>query len=178
MTDVRGRGWRAWWLSAAAVAVMSAAAACGSTPAEQPARAGDAAPASAGAAAEAKQVDVCALLTVDEVTQVIGAQGGTDPQARTKGNGGGSCVWENPDTYHSITVEIGGPGTAVTGKLPDESPYGQTEAGPDGIRFASGGIAEFVVRDRACEIQVVTNAAGTADRTTAVRLIGLVRGRA
>jgi hypothetical protein len=174
MTDTTGRGRRLRWLSAA-VAVISTAAACGSTPREQPAAATGAG-SSASVAAEAKQVDACALLTAAEIKPVIGAED-AEPDARTKGNGGSSCMWENPDTYHSITVEIGSPGTAVGGTLPAESAYGQTEPGPDGIRFASGGIAEFAVGDRACEIQVVTNVAG-ADRSAAVRLIGLVRDRA
>jgi hypothetical protein len=176
MTDgqVGGR----WWLTALAGAALTlAVAACGSTPADTPAATGSAPAGSADAvAADAKPVDACALLTADEVTQVIGAKGAAGPQARSDGDGGGSCMWEDPDTYHSITISIGSPGTAAGGELPKD-PYVQTEPGPNGIRFGSGGMAEFAVRDRACEIQVVTRVTDNSDRSTAIRLIGLVRGR-
>jgi hypothetical protein len=177
MTEGRVWRWRRWWLApVAALAVISAVTACGSTPADQPAAAASAAPGSDGAADQAKPVDVCALLTTDEVTQILGAKGGTDPQARDNGNGGGSCVWENPDTYHSITISIGSPGTAVGGELP-EDPDVKTEPGPDGIRLGSGGMARFAANDRACDIQVVTKVTDDTDESTAIRLIGLVRDR-
>ncbi|MEH0930409.1 DUF3558 family protein [Micromonospora sp. CPCC 205558] len=175
MTNGENR-WRGrWWACAAAAVVLSGVAACGSTQAEQSAAGGDP-PSSAGATeAEAKPVDACALLSLNEVRQVIGAIGDSGPQAGGSGDGGSSCAWENPDTYHSITIEIGSAGTAVGGNLPAESAYGPTEPGSDGIRFASGGVAEFALRDRACQIQVVTK---VTDRSTAARLIGLVRDRA
>jgi hypothetical protein len=163
--------------SAVGIAAIGAVAACGSTPASQPTAAAGAPPGSAAAPAGAKAIDACALLTVDEIGQVIGAKGSNTPRSGSTRSGDNSCAWENPDTYHSITVSLGSPGTAVGGELSDESDYGQTEAGPDGIRFASGGIAEFTVDDRACEIQVVTAGTRDADRSTAVRLIGLVRDR-
>ncbi|MET7375804.1 DUF3558 family protein [Micromonospora arida] len=171
--------WRGRWLMSVAAVVLGGLTACGSTRANQPATA-DADPSrSVGAAGiEAKPVDACALLSIDEVTQVIGATGDSGPQAGSTNDGGSSCAWENPDTYHSITIKIGSPGTAVGGNLPIESAYGQTEPGSDGIRFASGGVAEFSLRDRACEIQVVTRVTDNTDRSTAVRLVGLVRDRA
>mgnify|MGYP000545477685 CR=1 FL=1 len=116
-------------------------------------------------------VDACTLLTADEVTPIIGAHDGGGPG---DGLGESVCVWENPDTYHSVTVSIGGPGTAASGELPAESAYGETEPGPDGIRFAPGGFAEFIVSDRACEVQVV---APDDDRDVTVELIGLIRSR-
>ncbi|SCG58895.1 hypothetical protein [Micromonospora coxensis] len=180
MTDGEVRRRARWWRACAAAAVViSGAAACGSAPADQPAPGAGGPSGSTGAATvEARQVDACALLSTDEVTQVIGATGDRAPRAGDSGDGGSSCVWENPDTYHSITIDIGRPGTAVGGTLPAESAYGQTEPGPDGIRFASGNIAEFAVRDRACEIQVVTKVTDDTDQSTAIRLIGLVRDRA
>ncbi|MDG4781046.1 hypothetical protein O7614_15470 [Micromonospora sp. WMMD961] len=179
MTDAAARRQGRWWAYAATAVLISGAAACGSTPDDQPAAAGGDPSGPVGAAGvDAKPVDACALLSVDEVTQVIGATGDTGPRAGNSGDGGSSCAWENPDTYHSITVSIGSPGTAVGGNLPTESPYGTTEPGPDGIRFASGGIAEFALRDRSCEIQVVTKVTDDTDRSTAVRLVGLVRDRA
>ncbi|MEV1158383.1 hypothetical protein AB0J27_23590 [Micromonospora chokoriensis] len=179
MTDgkVRWRG-RRWAIAAAAVA-LSGLPACGSTPADQPTAVnGDPSRSIAAAGTEAQPIDACALLSVGEVTQVIGAMGDSGPRAGDSGDGGSSCVWENPETYHSITIDIGSAGTAVGGTLPAESPYGQTEPGSDGIRFAAGGIAEFALRDRACEVQVVTKVTDNSDRSTAVQLIGLVRDRA
>ncbi|MDG9678537.1 hypothetical protein [Micromonospora sp. DH14] len=178
MTDGEVRA-RERWARAAAAVMLSGVAACGSAPADRPAAVGGSPTGSTGAATvEAKPVDACALLSIDEVRQVIGATGATGPRAGDSGDGGSSCTWENPDTYHSITIDIGSPGTAVGGNLPAESAYGQTEPDSDGIRFASGGIAEFALRDRACEVQVVTKVTDNTDRSTAVRLIGLVRDRA
>jgi hypothetical protein len=71
-------------------------------------------------------------------------------------------------------VSIGNWGTAASGQLPDESAYGATEPGPDGIRFAPGGIAEFVVGDRASQLQITTR---DLDRDVLVNLIGLIRSR-
>jgi hypothetical protein len=121
----------------------------------------------------AAPVDTCKLLTPEEVTSIIGKNDG----GKRGGGFGDSCVWENPDTSHSISLSIGAAGTAPSGQLDPESDYGATEPGPDGIRFASGNIAEFVTKDRGCEIQVVTSVTTKSDQPTAVRLIGLVRGR-
>jgi hypothetical protein len=119
---------------------------------------------------EAAPVDTCKLLTLEEVTSIIGKNDGGKP-------GVDSCVWENPDSSHSISLSIGAAGTASSGQLKPESDYGATEPGPDGIRFAPGNIAEFVAKDRDCQIQVVTSVTSNSDRPTAVRLVGLVRGR-
>ncbi|MEU8931754.1 hypothetical protein AB0D30_17910 [Streptomyces sp. NPDC048409] len=117
-------------------------------------------------------VDACTLLKPADVTPVIGKNDGGRP---TSGVGESVCGWENPDTYHSITVSVGGPGTAAAGRLKDE-PGATGEAGPDGIRFLSGGVARFAAGDRDCQVQVVT-AAGADDRSTAVKLVGLLRDR-
>ncbi|MDG4832035.1 hypothetical protein O7627_22395 [Solwaraspora sp. WMMD1047] len=165
--------WRQLAVRAAALGLLLTAAACGSPAADDdPPAAG--AGTTAAADAPAEPVDVCALLTPDEVDPVIGAN---DGGRRSDGDDGGSCVWENPETYHSITVSIGDAGTAASGELPAESDYGTTEPGPDGIRFAPGNIAEFVAGNRSCELQVVTSVTDETDRPTIVRLIGLVRQR-
>ncbi|WP_028931805.1 hypothetical protein [Pseudonocardia asaccharolytica] len=118
-------------------------------------------------------VDACGLLTTAEVTELI-----SDHEVRGDPNlGAGSCTWRNGATYSSVSVSIGRSGSAAAGQLPAESVYGPTEPGPDGIRFAPGGVAEFVVDGHACDIQLVSNLAGEAERSTAVRLVGLVRGR-
>ena len=114
-------------------------------------------------------IDVCRLLTSEEVTAVIGANNGgrLDP-----GIGAGSCSWRNDETYSSITVRIGRAGTAPSDRLPEPSDYGPTEPGPVGIRFAPGNVAEFAVDGRACDLQVVTDVTTDADRPTAVQMIG------
>ncbi|MEV8389001.1 MULTISPECIES: DUF3558 family protein [unclassified Streptomyces] len=117
------------------------------------------------AAAPAKKVDACALLKPEEVTPIIGKNDGGRPDA---GVGESVCLWENPDTYHSITLSIGSPGTAVPG---------QSSSGPDGISFGSGNMAEFIIDDRACTLQVVTSVTDDSDRPTTTKLIGLIRPR-
>lgn len=188
MTDPRGAGHRPPLrrhpvvACAAALILALPASACQSRPegeASGPAAApGTSAAGPGGApagAGEDKPLDACTLLTEAEITPVIGANDGG------RGNGasvdGSNCSWENPDTFHSITVSIGAAGTAASGQLPAKSDYGQTEPGPDGIRFAAGNVAEFVAGDRVCEIQVVTSVTSNSDRPTAVRLIGMIRGR-
>ncbi|WP_428964476.1 hypothetical protein [Micromonospora fluostatini] len=132
------------------------------------------APASSGTAptgGEAAAPDPCTLLTAAEVTEVIGEHGGPRP-------GTDGCGWENPETYHSITLSIGRTGTAVDGNLPTPDPIlGTPEPGPDGIRFVRTGAAEFAVGDRYCELTVVTSVTDDRDRPTLVRLVGLVRTR-
>ncbi|WP_405983997.1 DUF3558 family protein [Streptomyces sp. NBC_00872] len=148
-------------------------AACGSdTDTDTATRApGDSSPAASapeepdGAAPAEKKVDACTLFRPAEVTPVIGRNDGGRPDA---GVGESVCRWENPETYHSITLSIGSPGTAV----PDQS-----ASGSDGITFGSGNLAEFVVGDRACTLQVVTSVTDESDRPTAEKLIGLVRTR-
>ncbi|MEV6423598.1 hypothetical protein [Streptomyces sp. NPDC051662] len=117
------------------------------------------------AAAPAKKVDACTLLKPEEVTPIIGENDGGRPDA---GVGESVCLWENPDTYHSITLSIGSPGTAVPGK---------SSSGPDEINFGSGNIAEFIIDDRACTLQVVTSVTDESDRPTMTKLIGLIRPR-
>ncbi|MFC0531876.1 DUF3558 family protein [Phytohabitans kaempferiae] len=162
---------RRWLAAVTALAVLSG---CGSS--SEPEAAPPAGPAATeGAparepAGDDPPLDVCQLLRAEEVTEIIGANDG--------GRGGdGGCTWENPETYHSVTVTIGRTGTAPGGQLPAESNFGETEPGPDGIRFAQGNVVEFAVDDRFCDIQVVTSVTTEIDRPTAVRLVGLIRDR-
>lgn len=115
-------------------------------------------------------LDVCRLLTDAEVAAIIGDNSG--------GKGGGvECSWENEDNYHSVTIDIGSGGSAPGGALPDPLPGAKTSAGPDGIRYSSGNVVEFLIGDRACQVQVVTSVADETDRPTAVNLIKLIRSR-
>ena len=128
-------------------------------------------PAEAGGPAAAGSIDACSLLTAAEITAVMGTHGaGTGSHGR--------CSWENEDTYYSVTVEIGDPGTAVGGVLPAPLPGAKTTPGPDGIRYSSSNVAEFLIGDRACQVQVVTSVTDDKDRPTAVAMIKLIRERA
>jgi len=172
---------RRWALVAAAAAAALTLSACGS---DEPAAAGGD-PSVSGVPGLSDvpglpdpetepTIDACSLLTDEEVTPIIGPNEGGTPDS---GFGESSCSWENEETSYSVTLWIGSAGTAAGGTLPAESDFGPTEPGPDGIRFAPSNLAEFVVDDRACEIQVVTSVTDDADRPTAVELIGLVRDR-
>jgi hypothetical protein len=118
---------------------------------------------------------VCTLLTPAEVTRVIDANDGGKPSG---GPDGGTCTWENPQTYHSITVGIGESGTAANGALPPDEPGFETEPGPDGMRFHPGGMALFVVGNRACDVNVVAGGTDDQQRAAEVELAKLIRGRA
>ena len=166
--EVRGR--LAVTTLAVALTVALVATGCTTKPTGQPGGGGaDGAGASVGASdgasdgrsGDGKKVDACTLLTAAEVTTIIGPNDGGGPG---DGVGESVCTWENAKNYHSITVSIGSFGTAADGRLPEDSAYGTTESGPDGIRFAPGNVAEFVVGNRACEIQVVTSVTSNSDR--------------
>ncbi|WP_141698418.1 hypothetical protein [Streptomyces lushanensis] len=150
------------------VVLVPALAACGSdtsTRSPDDRSSGASATKEAGAAAPAEKVDACALLKPAEITPVIGENDGGRPDS---GVGESVCLWENPDTYHSVTLSIGSPGTAA----PDQS-----ASGTDGISFGSGNAADFAVGDRACTLQVVTSVTDESDRPAMAELIGLVRTR-
>jgi hypothetical protein len=161
----------------ALVALLGAAAACSSdTGGGSSADGKPAAKTSTKGSGKKPAVDACTLLKADDVENVIGKNDGGQ-----KGGGVGDsvCTWENQDNYHSVTVSIGTKGTAEDGKVPanDVPGAGPTDAGPDGVSFMSDNTANFVIKDRVCYVQVVTDPTSNKDRTTAVRLIKLVRAR-
>jgi hypothetical protein len=157
-----------------ALALLAAASACSAGKSgDAPAVATSlisAAPTVAAGAVSTEDLDACNLLTDAEIAALIGTNGGG------KGSGG-SCSWENQDNYHSVSVDIGQSGTAADGKLPTPLPGAKVAAGPDGIRFSSGNIAEFLIGDRACQVQLVTSVTDEKDRPSAVKLIALIRSR-
>lgn len=67
-----------------------------------------------------------------------------------------ACTWENRDTYESVTVEIGNPGTAVNGTLaPPEPGFPEVGTpGPDGMRFLGSGMVEFPAGGRSNTVQI------------------------
>jgi len=111
--------------------------------------------ASGGSPEDGKKVDACTLLKPEEVTPLIGENDGGHPDA---GVGESVCTWENPDTYHSVTLSIGSPKTAGS------------EAVDNSMMTA------FTVDDRLCTIQVVT-LKRDADKKSEAKLIDLVRTR-
>ena len=106
------------------------------------------------AAPAASGIDACKLISADDITKLLGKPVnsrplGTDPEMP-------ACTWENRDTYESVTVEIGNPGTAVNGTLPPPEP-GFPEvgtAGPDGMRLLASGMVEFPAGGRSNTVQV------------------------
>jgi hypothetical protein len=122
-----------------------------------------------------ESLDACALLPAAEVEALVGP--GVDAVAGDAVQGS-SCTWENEDTYHSVTVEIGQPGTAAGGQLPPWEPVlGEERTVGDGMRVINGGI-EFVAGDRDCLVQVVTeDLGGDDDVAKGVEFAEVIRGK-
>jgi hypothetical protein len=106
-----------------------------------------------GPPAAGTPIDACTLIIPGDISKLLGKPiegksiGGPDTPA---------CTWENRETYESITVEIGNPGTAVNGTLPAPEP-GFPEVGtpgPDGMRFLASGMVEFPAAGRSNTVQV------------------------
>jgi hypothetical protein len=106
------------------------------------------------AAPTASGIDACTLISADDITKLLGkpVEGkplGADPEMP-------ACTWENRDTYESVTVEIGNPGTAINGTLaPPEPGFPEVGTpGPDGMRFLASGMVEFPAGGRSNTVQV------------------------
>jgi uncharacterized protein DUF3558 len=109
---------------------------------------------SSGPPAAGTPIDACTLINPADISKLLGKP------IEGKSIGGGpdtpACTWENRETYESITVEIGNPGTAVNGTLPPPEP-GFPEVGtpgPDGMRFLASGMVEFPAAGRSNTVQV------------------------
>ena len=121
--------------------------------------------------AVANAIDACALLSADDVsrllgTSVAGKPTGTDPSLA-------GCIWENPTSYESVSVEIGAPNTAANSTLPPPEP-GFPEVGtpgPNGTRFLGHGLVEFAAAGRSNTVQVaVLSMSADAANAAAVEL--------
>ena len=130
------------------------------------------------AAPAASGIDACKLIGADDITKLLGKpidgkSLGADPTMP-------ACTWENRDTYESVTVEIGKPGTAVNGTLPPPEP-GFPEVGtpaPDGMRFLASGMVEFPAGGRSNTVQVAVLALMGQDAdNAAVDLAHKIGGR-
>ncbi len=143
---------------AAAILALSAGVACvacGSGDGSgESASSGSAAPTGG---APAGSIDACALVSAEEIaslmgTPTVGEATGDNPEMP-------GCIWENPDTFESVSVEIGSPNTAADDTLPPPQPgvSDPTTPGPDGMRFLGNGVVEFAAAERANTVQVAVN---------------------
>ena len=123
-----------------------------------------------------ESLDVCALLPAGEVEALVGPGVTGTPSDGINGN---VCEWENQDSYHSVTLEVGQPGTAPGGEFPPWEPVlGEEPPTVDGTRSLIGGQVEFLAGDRLCSVQVVTaDLGGSEDDAQAVALAKEVRGK-
>lgn len=99
-------------------------------------------------------IDACTLISAADITKLLGKP--IDGRSIGGGPDAPACTWENRDTYESVTVEIGNPGTAVNGTLPPPEP-GFPDVGtpgPDGMRFLASGMVEFPAAGRSNTVQV------------------------
>ena len=152
----------------------AAVAACGSPdPAPSTAtdvRAAESSVSAAVAGDSADAVDACALLSKEEVGTLIG----TTVEGVPNGIGARTgCVWENPDSYESVTVDIGAPGTASDNTLPPLGEPGLPDMGstpgPDGTRILVGAV-EFAAGNRSNSVQVATPVTMTSDQSIAAAM--------
>lgn len=139
-----------------AVSVCVAASACGSG-----GKADDAAPSGvvSGTAAEVAgaAIDACALIPAEQITALMGTP--TVGEATGDNPESPGCIWENTDTFESVSVEIGNPDTAANGTLAPPQPGSLDPAtpGPDGMRIVGSGVVEFPAAKRANTVQVAVN---------------------
>lgn len=153
---------------------------CGGTVAGSPSAEGAAGAAGAAASApadapsgDAADIDACSLLKPDEVTALIGANDG----GKGTTSGRSICTWTNPAEL-SVTVDIGGPDTAINGLPAWDPAQGPERPLGDGIRsLGGGGAVEFVASKRDCSVQVVTDPTSHDDDAKAVALAKVVQGR-
>lgn len=138
-----------------ALSVCGTAAACGAGGDSRGSAPSDgAAPA---AVAPDGSINACALIPADRITSLMGTP--TVGEATGDNPEMPGCIWENVDTFESVSVEIGNPGTAANGTLPPSDPTfsDPTTPGPDGMRFLGNGVVEFAAAGRANTVQVAVN---------------------
>jgi hypothetical protein len=157
-----------------ALAAAVALAGCGKPDDKSPASESS----QSSAASTTTGIDACKLISADDITKLLGKpiEGkplGAAPEMP-------ACTWENRDTYESVTVEIGNPGTAINGTLaPPEPGFPETGTpGPDGMRFLASGMVEFPAGGRSNTVQVAVLALMGQDAdNAAVDLAHKIGGR-
>jgi len=154
-------------------AACLAVGACGTDSGSDAATASDSPGTSAAtdASGSAAAIDACALLAPGDISALLGVtvegrSTTTDPELP-------GCVWKNPSSYESISLEIGNPETAINNTLRPPEP-GSPEMGtpgPDGMRFLGSGMVEFPAGGRSNTVQVaVLSMAGDEANAAAVEL--------
>lgn len=138
------------------VAAACCVAACGSSDNSSESKTNDASAAASAHASSASTavIDACALIPAADITALLGTSVPGKPTSTTPGTG--ACMWENQDTYESVTLEIGSPGTAPNNTLPSTDPGfpdGSTP-GPDGMRYLGSRQVEFPAGNRSNTVQV------------------------
>lgn len=111
--------------------------------------------------------DACALIDDATITELIGDHPPGSPTGA--GTDAPGCVWENPDNYYSVTVDIGSPGTAVNGTLPPLPEGIEGTPAPNGMRYL-GGALEFAAGGRYNSVQIANNQPGDATDAKTVEL--------
>jgi hypothetical protein len=146
-----------------------AIAGCGSGGGATGASVGQTSPAHQPAAADsgATPIDICSLVSADDVARLLQAPVAGRPFGTV------SCTWKNPSTYESVSVEIGYAGTAVDNTLAPLQPD-QPSAGipaPDGMRFLGTGLVEFPAGGRSNTVQIaVPRMSGDEVNSAAIEL--------
>lgn len=121
-------------------------------------------------------IDVCSFLTADEVNALVGSS--PPGRAQSTPAGGGSCSWEDTDTYSSLTVDIGDPDTAINGTLPPWDPaLGPERTLPGGMRDVNGSVEFVCGGTRYCSVQVVKEIQGDADQNSGIGLVEKIRAK-
>jgi hypothetical protein len=113
-------------------------------------------------------IDACKLIGPDDIAKLLG----NPVDGRPLGNAV-ACTWENKETYESVTLEIGNPGTAVNNTLapPDPALGDVGTPGPDGMRMLASGMVEFPAGGRSNTVQVaVLSLMGDAADSAAIDL--------
>jgi hypothetical protein len=154
-------------------AACCAAASCGAGGGSDSATASSSPGASAASdsSGSAAAIDACTLISAEDITALLGTTVAgksttTDPELP-------GCIWENPDSLESVSVEIGNPDTAMGNELPPPEP-GFPELrtpGPDGMMFLGNGSVNFAAGGRSNTVQVaVLSMAGDEADAAAVDL--------
>ena len=160
--------------TALAVGVLAAAlalAGCGDKKTPTSAESPQSSAASAAAPPAGNAIDACRLISAEDIAKLLGSPIAGKPIGAAPEMP--ACTWENRDTYESVTLEIGNPGTAINGTLPPPEP-GFPEVGtpgPDGMLILGSGMVEFPAGGRSNTVQVaVLNLLGEAADNAAVDL--------
>lgn len=123
--------------------------------------------------AQGAEYDACALLSDADVFPLIGA---SVPGKSTSNNPEvPGCVWENPDTYTSVSVDISSPDTAPGDTLPEPDPALETRPAADGMRYFMTGVVEFAADDRVVTVQVANLSSADASDAAALALAQKVK---